>query len=136
MSHTRAHVVRAVLEGVSLTMGRILSIVREAGVPIEQIRLGGGGAKSALWRQMLADSFDAPVRTLETEEGPAHGAALMAGVGVGVWGSVVEACDAAIRLAGVTEPVEETAALYAALGEDLDAAYESLRGTYASLSTR
>lgn len=136
VSHSRAHVVRAVLEGVSLTMGHILSIVREAGVPVEQIRLGGGGAKSALWRQMLADAFNAPVHTLETEEGPAHGAALMAGVGIGVWGSVVEACDAAIRCADVTEPDASTAALYAALGADLDAAYGSLRVSFASLATR
>ena len=136
VSHGRGHLVRAVLEGVTMTMARIMAIVREAGVAVDEIRLGGGGAQSPLWRQMLADAFNAPVHTLETEEGPAHGAALMAGVGLGVWPSVAQACEASIKTAGVTEPDPGAAAAYQELGDILASTYESLRGPFASLASR
>ncbi len=102
--HTRAHLVRAVIEGVTFAMGQILDLVRSTGVPVERVRLGGGGAKSALWRQMQADVYGVPVATTNSEEGPAFGAALLAGVGIGAWPSVAAACAATITETQTVSP--------------------------------
>jgi xylulokinase len=102
--HTRAHVVRAILEGVAFSLKDTLTIFRELGIPVKAIRLGGGGARSALWRQIQADVYGQAVETVQAEEGAAYGAALLAGVGAGVWGSVDAACDAVVRVAGRTAP--------------------------------
>src|SRR5690349_20042488 len=97
-SHTRAHVIRAILEGVAFSLRDTLTIFKEIGVPIEKIRLGGGGARSSLWRQIQADVYGQPVEVLAAEEGGAYGAALLAGVGSGEWSSVDEACEAAVKV--------------------------------------
>jgi len=68
------------------------------------VRASGGGARSPLWRQMLADVFDTPIVTVDVTEGAAFGAALLAGVGAGVYASVAAACDAGLRVTGRTEP--------------------------------
>ena len=103
-SHTRAHVIRAILEGVAFSLRDTLTIFREIGVPIEKIRLGGGGARSSLWRQIQADVYGQPVEVLAAEEGGAYGAALLAGVGSGAWSSVDEACEAAVKVSAQIEP--------------------------------
>ncbi|MCC6426420.1 MAG: xylulokinase [Phycisphaerales bacterium] len=95
--HTKADLIRSVIEGVTFTMGQILDLVRSVGVPVSTVRLGGGGAKSELWRQLQADVFGCEVVVTNTEEGPALGAALLAGVGAGLWKSVEEATTATIR---------------------------------------
>ena len=102
--HTRAHVVRAILEGVAFSLKDTLTIFRELGIPVKAIRLGGGGARSALWRQIQADVYSQGVETVQAEEGAAYGAALLAGVGAGVWSSVDAACDAVVHVAGRTSP--------------------------------
>jgi xylulokinase len=73
-------------------------------VPVKAIRLGGGGARGALWRQIQADVYGHPVELLEAEEGGAFGAALLAGTGIGVWPTVEAACAATVRVAEVIEP--------------------------------
>jgi xylulokinase len=103
-SHTRAHVIRAILEGVAFSLRDSLSILQEMGVPVESIRLGGGGARSGLWQQIQSDVYGQTVELLTTEEGAAYGAALLAAVGAGRWGSVDEACDRALRVASRVEP--------------------------------
>lgn len=103
-SHTRAHVVRAVLEGVAFSLRDTLEILREMNVPVETVRLGGGGARSALWRQIQADVYARAVETVAAEEGAAYGAALLAGVGAGAWEDVEAACDASVRVASSVEP--------------------------------
>ncbi len=103
-SHTRAHFVRAVLEGVAMSLRDTLTLFAELGIPVEGIRLGGGGARGRLWRQIQADVYGKPVELLEAEEGGAFGAALLAGTGVGVWPSVEAACAATVRVAEVVEP--------------------------------
>jgi len=95
--HTRADLVRSVVEGVSYSQKDCLDIVEELGVSVRSIRASGGGAKSPLWRRILADVFGKPVATLDTQEGSAYGAALLAMVGSGRFASVAEACRAAIR---------------------------------------
>jgi len=104
LRHTKAHMTRAVLEGVSYGLRDSLELMRALGLSIEQVRASGGGARSPLWRQMLADVFDTPIVTVDVTEGAAFGAALLAGVGAGVYASVAAACDTAIRVTGRTEP--------------------------------
>ena len=98
-SHTRAHVVRALLEGVAFSLRDTLEIFREMKVPVNEIRLGGGGARSKLWRQIQADVYGREVATVRAEEGAAYGAAILAGVGAGAWPSVDAACEAVVSVA-------------------------------------
>ena len=106
-SHTRAHVIRAILEGVAFSLRDTLTIFQEIEVPAKTIRLGGGGARSALWRQIQADIYGQRVETVEAEEGAAYGAAILAGVGAKAWPSVDAACDAVVRIAGNVSPNSE-----------------------------
>jgi xylulokinase len=95
--HTRADLIRSLLEGVSYSQKDCLDIIEGLGVPLSSVRLSGGGAKSLFWRQMFADIFGKRVVTLQTQEGSAYGAALLALVGTGAYGSVAEACRQAIH---------------------------------------
>jgi xylulokinase len=97
-SHTRAHVVRAILEGVAFSLKDTFTIFEEMNVPVKSIRLGGGGARSALWRQIQADVYGKEVEIVEAEEGAAYGAALLAGVGAKIWPSVDAACDSVVHV--------------------------------------
>ena len=106
--HTRAHVIRAILEGVAFSLRDSLTLFQEIGVPIESIRLGGGGARSPLWQQIQADIYGMPVEVLEADEGAAYGAALLAGVGMGHWASVDVACETAVRVAKRVQPNPKT----------------------------
>jgi xylulokinase len=103
-SHTRAHVIRAIMEGVAFSLRDTFTIFKEIDVPAKTIRLGGGGARSPLWRQIQADIYGQPVETVEAEEGAAYGAAILAGVGAKAWPSVDAACDAVVRVAGSVSP--------------------------------
>ena len=108
-STQRAHFVRAVLEGVAFSLKESFTLFAELDLPIGRIRLGGGGARSAVWRQIQADVYAHPVELLEAEEGGAFGAALLAGTGVGAWPSVAAACEATIRPAQTIYPQNEAA---------------------------
>jgi xylulokinase len=96
--HGRPHMIRSLLEGATYAMRDSLELIREMGVTIEEIRLSGGGARNALWRQIQADIYGHDVHTVNSTEGPAFGVALLAMVGAGAFASVPEACDATIRL--------------------------------------
>jgi xylulokinase len=104
--------VRAIMEGVAYAMRDSLSIIRELGVPVRQIRASGGGSKSQLWRQIQADVFGQKVVTLNAEEGPAYGVALLAAVGGRAFKNVEEACRATITVVKETPTHREAAALY------------------------
>ena len=97
-SHTRAHVVRAILEGVAFSLRDTFTIFEEMKVPVKNIRLGGGGARSKLWRQIQADVYGHEVEIVEAEEGAAYGAAILAGVGAKIWPSVEAACERTVRV--------------------------------------
>lgn len=103
-SHTRGHVIRAILEGVAFSLRDTFTIFLEMKVPVTTIRLGGGGARSPLWRQIQADIYGQPVQTVDAEEGAAYGAAILAGVGVKTWSSVDQACQAVVRVAEKITP--------------------------------
>jgi len=124
--HEQAGLVRAVLEGITFGMRDQIEIMRADGLQIRELRAGGGGAVSPWWRQLQADIYDAPVTTINTQEGAAYGAALLAAVGTGVYASVPEACDACIRITDRREPTP-------ALRKTYDAAYAQYRRLYPAL---
>jgi xylulokinase len=107
--HTRAHLTRAVLEGVSFGIKDSFTLIQNAGLgTIEQVRISGGGAKSPLWRQIMADVLDVELVTVNTTEGASFGAALLAGVGAGFYENVPAACKATIQITGRTNPTPAT----------------------------
>jgi xylulokinase len=112
LRHKKAHLVRAVMEGVIYGMKDSLELIKSLGIEIEQVRASGGGARSPLWRQIQADVYDAEIVTVSIDEGPAFGAALIAGAGVGMFRDVEDACDKAISLATRTTPTPENVGLY------------------------
>jgi xylulokinase len=124
-SHTRAHVIRAILEGVAFSLRDSFTIFGEMGVPVNSIRLGGGGARSRLWRQIQADVYGKEVEVVEAEEGAAYGAAILAGVGAGMWTTVDEACAAVVRVAARVKPADDAVAT-------LNKHYQAYRKVYAA----
>jgi len=110
-NHSRGHVVRAVLEGVAFSLRDTFTIFSELGVPVDRIVVGGGGARSALWRAIQASVYGRAVETIAADEGAALGAALLAGVGAGVWKTVDEAVDATVRRGTTTSPDAESVAV-------------------------
>lgn len=133
LRHTRAHMTRAVLEGVAYGLRDSLELMRAQGVPIERVRLSGGGARSALWSQILADVFDTEIDTVNVTEGAAYGAALLAGVGSGIYPDVAAAAGAVVRVAGRVAP-GPAAAVYAAYYPRYRALYPALAGEFAALA--
>jgi xylulokinase len=127
-SHTRAHVFRALLEGVAFSLKDSFSIFEAMGVPVSHVRLGGGGARSALWRKIQADTYGYPVEIVAAEEGAAYGAAILAGVGAGTWRTVDEACDAVVRVVTRIEPSSTDQATMARQYERFKALYPALKG--------
>ena len=125
-SHGRGHIIRAILEGVAFSLKDSLTIFAEIGVPVNDIRLGGGGALSPLWRQIQADVYAKPVSQLVAEQGAAHGAAVLAGVGAGLWASVDDACSRFVRVASVVDPVKQSS-------DKLQEQYKLYRAIYPAL---
>jgi xylulokinase len=132
-SHTRADLIRAVIEGVSYSQRDCLDIIGELGVEIDSVRASGGGAQSAFWRGLLAAILDKRVVTLETQEGSAYGAALLALAGTGAYASVREVCRAAIREVDSVEPGAD-AAFYGRAHKIYQALYPALKPIYGQIA--
>ena len=133
--HAQAHMTRAVLEGVAFGLRDGFGLMDEAGLPeLSEIRLAGGGTRSALWRQILADVIGRELVTVNTSEGAAFGAALLAGVGAGVWPDVDAACGATIRITGRTEPQPDISRRYDDVYDIYGSLYPTLKETFARLS--
>ena len=132
--HQRAHMTRAVLEGVSFGLKDSFTLIQNAGLgAITQVRASGGGTKSALWRQILASVLDAELVTVNTTEGAAYGAAILAGVGAGAWKDVASACQTCIKITGSTQPDASQADAYRqaySLYQDL---YPSLKSSFSRM---
>ena len=124
--HRRADLIRAIIEGVSYSQKDCLELVEQLGVPVTAVRASGGGAKSPLWRQILASVLGKPVVTLATQEGSAYGAALLAMAGTGQFASVPEACRATVSVTATCEPGESTD-LYRAGHRVYQALYPAVR---------
>jgi xylulokinase len=134
MCHRKGHLVRAVLEGVAFGLRDSLELLQQAGVKVEEIRVSGGGARSPLWRQILASVFKHPVTTVNSTDGPAFGAALLAGVGAGIYPSVEAACSSTIKVTSRAEPVPSEASTYDRLYTLYTSLYPLLRGTMHDLT--
>ncbi len=132
LRHGRGHLVRSVLEGVTATMAMVLRIVGDLPVPVDRVRLGGGGNRSELWRRMQADLYGVPVASMNVEEGPAFGAALMAGVGSGLFESLPAAADASVHETEVLDPSPPS--VYTHLLAEQEAIYHALQPRFAQLA--
>jgi xylulokinase len=111
--HRRRDLLRAVMEGVTYSLNDCLQVLKGMGVAPEKMLACGGGGKSPLWRQMLADVMNCPVATTVNTEGPALGVAILAGVGAGLYPSVPEACRAMIKVNQAQDPIPENVPAYA-----------------------
>ncbi|MBN1303247.1 MAG: xylulokinase [Anaerolineales bacterium] len=132
--HEKAHFTRAVLEGVAFGLKDSFDLMKTAGLSnIDQVRVSGGGARSKLWQQILADVFNAELVTVNTTEGAAYGAALLAGVGAGTWSSVDEACQQSIRITGTVKPSQDVGT-YDKIGPLYRDLYPALKPTFHKLS--
>jgi xylulokinase len=128
--HTRADLIRAAIEGVSYSQKDCLDIIEDLGVAVSSVRASGGGARSLFWRQILADVFGKRVASLESQEGSAYGAALLAAVGTGEYASVPEICRAVIQERESLSPRPRESALYAEAHQTYRALYPALRNIY------
>jgi xylulokinase len=131
-SHTRAHVIRAILEGVAFSLKDTFTIFSEMSVPVKNIRLGGGGARSPLWRQIQADVYGHEVEIVEAEEGAAFGAAILAGVAAKMWTSVDAACDAVVRVVERLSPNAANVAVMKASGDAYRRVYPAMKSIFTS----
>ncbi len=126
--NNRGHITRSVLEGVAFGLKDSFTLIQESGSgAVDQVRISGGGAKSPIWRQILADVLGAELATVNTTEGAAFGTALLAGVGAGLFDSVAAACEATIHITGRTSPDSKRTA-------DYQAYYQRYRRLYPALA--
>jgi xylulokinase len=135
LRHSRAHMTRAVLEGVAFGLKDSFTLIQNAGLgEITQVRASGGGTKGALWRQIMASVLDAELVTVNTTEGAAYGAALLAGVGAGAWSDVISACRDAVKITGSAQPDPSQAEPYRAAYTIYRELYPSLKGSFEKIS--
>jgi xylulokinase len=134
LAHKRGHLVRSILEGVTYSMRDSLEIIRGLDVPVKQIRASGGGSRSPLWRQIQADVFGSKVVTINSEEGPGYGVALLAAVGAGAYKDIQEACAATIRVVSETSPQRTAAKAYDRAFPVYQQLYRSLKNDFKSIA--
>jgi xylulokinase len=126
---------RSILEGVAFGLKDMFDLLLEAGLgSIDQVRLSGGGAKSSLWRQILADVLATELVTVNTTEGAAYGAALLAGIGAGIWHDADDACAHTIRVTDRVSPVEQDLQTYQLIHRQYQQLYPALKSTFHAVS--
>jgi xylulokinase len=128
--HTRPDLIRSLMEGVAYSQKDCFDIIQQIGVPVESVRLSGGGARSAFWQQLLADVFGKRVAILENQEGSAYGSALLAMIGTGEFSSAREVATSFIRETRVCEPRREESEIYAAGHPVYQSLYRGIRGKF------
>lgn len=134
LRHGRAHMARSVMEGATFAMKDCLEIIEGMQIPVREIRLSGGGARSDFWRQMQADVYGQSVVTINAEEGPAYGVALLAAAGTGAYKNVVEACSATIRVVSRTKATPSGKRAYARTYPEYGELYQSLRPSFGRIA--
>lgn len=134
LRHGKNHMVRSVMEGVTYGMRDSLEIISGLGLDVGQITATGGGARSALWRQMQADIYGAEVVTINIAEGPAFGAAILAGVGAGVYKSIEEATGEMVKVTSTTQPIENNRKVYEEYYQTYRALYPALKPAFDRVS--
>ncbi|AEM77725.1 xylulokinase [Thermoanaerobacter wiegelii] len=135
MTHNRGHMTRAILEGVAFGLRDSLEIIKELNIPVNEVRVSGGGAKSVLWRQVLADIFGVRVDMVNATEGPAFGAAIMAAVGYEVFKDVEEACSKLIKVNDSVYPIGENMSKYEEEYKVYRGLYEKLKETFKEINS-
>lgn len=133
--HTLAHLMRAVMEGVAYSLRDCMQVLQESGTAISEVRITGGGARSKVWRQIIADVLDLPLYPLAMEEGPALGAALLAGVAAGIYPSIEAACAHIVSIDDPTYPIAAHVARYAQMYPLYQNLYPALQATMHQLHT-
>lgn len=133
--HTKYDMLRSVMEGVVFAQKQIFDVQREMGIEFGEIYATGGGGTSPLWRQMIADIFDLPVVTIQNREGPSLGAAILAGVGTGLFTSIPEACNKIIKLNPPQEPIKKNTKKYAPYYKLFCDVYPGMKAGFQTLST-
>jgi len=131
---TRNELIRSVMEGATFAMNDALRALRESGAVVREIRLSGGGARSAFWRQLQADIYGCRCVTINAEEGPAYGAALLAAVGTGQFKTVRQACKAVIHVTRTIRPAAKSKRLYAEYYSQYRRLYPALREEFARIA--
>ncbi len=134
LRHGRPHMARAVMEGATFAMKDCLEIIEGMKIPVREVRCSGGGARSKFWRQMQADVYGKKVVTINAEEGPAYGVALLAAAGTGAYKNVVEACSATIRVVTQTKPTAKAKKAYARAYPEYGKLYSSLKPNFESIA--
>ena len=132
--HTKYDMLRSVMEGVVYAQRQCLDIHRDMGIEFSEIYATGGGGTSPLWRQMIADIFDLPVVTIQNREGPALGAAILAGVGTGLYPSVPEACRRIIKQNAAQQPIASNTKEYAPYYDLYCKLYPAMKDNFKTLS--
>jgi len=133
--HQRNHLTRSVLEGVAFGIKDSFTLINQSGLAeVSQVRISGGGARSPIWRQIIADVLDAELVTVNTTEGAAFGAALLAAVGASHFDSVADACHKTIKVTGRTRPDADEAAIYSSYYERYQAIYPALSGEFKAIA--
>lgn len=132
--HTRQHLIRAVIEGVTYSLRDCVDILREMGLHIKEMRACGGGGSSPFWRQMLADVFRCEIRASLSREGPALGAAILAGVGAGTYKSVEEACNEIVQTGSPERPIKQNSRKYDEYYAIFRQLYPSLKDNFKQIS--
>ena len=135
LAHSRGDLVRALMEGVTYSMRDSLAIFRELAIPVEEIRASGGGSKSPFWRQMQADIFGRPVVTINADEGPAFGVALLAAVGGSEYDGIAEACSRTISVTSSLAPDPSASAFYDRAFPIYQNLYRSLKSDFTSIAS-
>ena len=133
LRHGKGHLARAVMEGATYAMRDSLEIARGMDIPVKEVRLSGGGARSEFWRQMQADIYGQQVVTINAEEGPAYGVALLAAAGTGAYRDVVQACKATISVVIRTKPGSRERKAYNAAYPIYQQLYQSLKSDFADI---
>ena len=132
--HGKPHIIRSVMEGVAYSQAECVDVFRQMNVPVSDMTLCGGGSRSKLWRQILCDMYGCPANTLVVDEGPALGAAILAGVGVKVFASVEEGADAIVKTNPPQQPIPGNQEIYQAYLARYSALYGTLKGEFKALA--
>jgi xylulokinase len=132
--HERMHFIRSIMEGVSYSLNDSVALMKELGVPIREVRVSGGGGSSETWRRILADMINQDIYIIQTNEGPAFGAALLAGAGIRVFKSVEEACQETISKSESISPKSENVRIYEDYYQIFRKIYDDLRDNFKRLN--
>ena len=130
----KTEMLRAVLEGVTYSLRDCIEVFREMGISVDDMMACGGGGTSPLWRSMLADLYNCPVKTVASKEGPSLGVAILASVGAGIYSSVPEACDAIVKTDKTQTPQEENVPVYESYYQLYREIYPALKAQFTTLA--